>query len=269
MTCSDASLALGQPECQHLGEYSPPARPCKATLALFSHECQFAGPGRLDFSRARRRFHPGLAPPPGRRPIGWWTRTTRYLERVRARYGTRFTMRLLGRRRSSCCRIRTCARPCSPRRPTSCTPASGARRDPRAAHRPPTPSSCSTRRRTSSSAGCMLPPSTATAGPAAGPRLMAELADARGGEPGPPTRPLALHPRLQAPDARDHPARGVRPRSGRAAGGAARAARPRSSAYRRRRSAAARRSSAMLAAAGACGRFERERARDRPGSSTR
>jgi len=28
--------------------------------------------------------------------IGWWTRPTGYLERLRAQYGSRFTLRLLG-----------------------------------------------------------------------------------------------------------------------------------------------------------------------------
>ena len=94
MTCSDASLALGQPECQHLGEYSPPARPCKATLALFSHECQFAGPGRLEFVSAPT-LPPGPRAPSWAQTARWWTRTVPFLEACRIRYGKRFTIRLL------------------------------------------------------------------------------------------------------------------------------------------------------------------------------
>jgi cytochrome P450 len=39
---------------------------------------------------------PGPSAPVTLQTIGWWTRPTSYLERLRARYGARFTMRLLG-----------------------------------------------------------------------------------------------------------------------------------------------------------------------------
>src|SRR3984893_4657257 len=39
---------------------------------------------------------PGPRMPTALQTIGWWSRTTAYLERCRARYGGRFTIRLLG-----------------------------------------------------------------------------------------------------------------------------------------------------------------------------
>jgi cytochrome P450 len=42
------------------------------------------------------KLPPGPSAPVSVQTIGWWTRPTGYLERLRARYGRRFTMRLLG-----------------------------------------------------------------------------------------------------------------------------------------------------------------------------
>ena len=43
---------------------------------------------------------PGPRSPSALQTLGWWTRPAAYLERCRARYGKRFTIRLLGSRRS-------------------------------------------------------------------------------------------------------------------------------------------------------------------------
>src|ERR1700674_2369345 len=44
----------------------------------------------------RSQLPPGPRTPVFLQTIGWWSRPTAYLERCRARYGRRFTIRLLG-----------------------------------------------------------------------------------------------------------------------------------------------------------------------------
>ena len=67
---------------------------------------------------------PGPRMPAALQTIGWWTRPTAYIERLRARYGSRFTLRLLGQPPFV---VLTdpddAASSSSPRRPRSCTPA--------------------------------------------------------------------------------------------------------------------------------------------------
>src|SRR6202042_3356905 len=43
-----------------------------------------------------RQLPPGPRAPSALQSIGWWSRPTAYLERCRARYGRRFTIRLIG-----------------------------------------------------------------------------------------------------------------------------------------------------------------------------
>ena len=44
----------------------------------------------------RSQLPPGPRAPALLQTIGWWSRPTAYLERCRARYGSRFTVRLIG-----------------------------------------------------------------------------------------------------------------------------------------------------------------------------
>ena len=102
------------------------AAPKLAYVTCVTHRSRPPGAGYIADMPAG--LPPGPRLPRTLQTLGWWTRTIPFLERCRARYGKRFTLRLLqspavrAPRRSRRGRAR-----CSPRRPRCCTRARGRR----------------------------------------------------------------------------------------------------------------------------------------------
>ncbi len=102
---------------------------------------------------------PGPRTPSLLQTIGWWSRPTAYLERCRARYGKRFTLRLLGQSPFVILSDPEEIKQVFLAPPDVLHPGEGARSSNPSSGR--TRLSCSTRARTCASASCCCRPSTA------------------------------------------------------------------------------------------------------------